>query len=92
MDRTKDCVALFGVLREKVRFTMNHWRRALKLIGYGSHNRSAAERAVQLIRANKLDLAPLTTIRLPLSRYTEGVALLKEKKAIKILYDPWMDG
>jgi threonine dehydrogenase-like Zn-dependent dehydrogenase len=92
MDRTRDSVALFGVLREEVRFTMNHWRRALKLIGYGSHNRSAAERAVQLIRANKLDLEPLTTTRLPFSRYEEGVAMLKEKKAIKILFDPWMDG
>ena len=92
MDRTRDSVALFGVLREEVRFTMNHWRRALKLIGYGSHNRSAAERAVQLIRAGKLDLVPLSTKRLPLSRYVEGVSLLKEKKAIKILYDPWMEG
>lgn len=92
MDRTRDSVALFGVLREEVRFTMKHWRRALKLIGYAAHNRSAAERAVQLIRAEKLDLKPLTTTRLPFSRYAEGVTMLKEKKAIKILYDPWMDG
>ena len=92
MDRTRDSVALFGVLREEVRFTMNHWRRALKLIGYDAHNRSAAERAVQLIRADKLDLKPLTSARLPFSRYAEGVEMLKEKKAIKILYDPWMDG
>jgi len=91
MDRTRDSIALFGVLREEVRFTMDHWRRALKLIGYASHNRSAAERAVQLIRSGKLDLEPLTTIRLPFSRYAEGVTLLKEKKAIKILYDPWID-
>ena len=91
MDRTRDSVALFGVLREEVRFTMNHWRRALKLIGYAAHSRSAAERAVQLIRANRLDLVPLTTARLPFSRYAEGVSLLKEKKAIKILYDPWLD-
>jgi len=92
MDRTKDSIALFGVLREEVRFTMKHWCCALKLIGYGSHNRSAAERAVQLIRASKLDLTPLSTTRLPFARYAEGVSLLKEKKAIKILYDPWMDG
>ena len=92
MDRTRDSVALFGVLREEVRFRMNHWRRALKLIGYDAHNRSAAERAVQLIRADKLDLKPLTSARLPFSRYAEGVEMLKEKKAIKILYDPWMDG
>ena len=91
MDRTKDSVALFGVLREEVRFTMNHWRRALKLIGYDSHNRSAAERAVQLIRTGKLDVKPLSTVRLPFSRYAEGVEMLKDKKAIKILYDPWMD-
>jgi len=91
MDRTRDSVALFGVLREEVRFTMNHWRRALKLIGYAAHNRSAAERAEQLVRSGKLDLKPLTTERLPFSRYAEGVAMLEEKKAIKILYDPWMD-
>lgn len=92
MDRTRDSVALFGVLREEVRFRMNHWRRALKLIGYAAHNRSAAERAVQLIRSGKLDLAPLTSERLPFARYADGVSLLEEKKAIKILYDPWMDG
>ena len=91
MDRTRDSVALFGVLREEVRITMNHWRRALKLIGYAAHNRSAAERAEQLVRSGKLDLKPLTTERLPFSRYAEGVAMLEEKKAIKILYDPWMD-
>ena len=59
------------------------------MLGYGSHNRNAAEQAYGLIEKGNLDLAPLITRRLPLSQYTEGVSLLRNREAIKILFVPW---
>ena len=44
---------------------------------------------MDLIRNGRLDLAPLTTHRLPLERYADGVALLEKQQAIKICFLPW---
>jgi threonine dehydrogenase-like Zn-dependent dehydrogenase len=91
MDRTRRCVALFGVLREEVRFAPRHlFGPGLTLMGYGEHNRAAAETALRLIVDGRLRLAPLITHTLPLSRYADGVELLRRKEAIKILFDPWL--
>jgi threonine dehydrogenase-like Zn-dependent dehydrogenase len=91
MDRTQRCVTLFGVLREDVRFTTRHlFGPGLLLMGYGDHNRAAAETALRFIVEGKLRLAPLVTHTLPLTRYAEGVDLLRKKEAIKILFDPWI--
>jgi len=91
MDRTRRCVTLFGVLREDVRFTTRHlFGPGLLLMGYGDHNRTAAETALRLIIEGKLRLAPLITHTLPLTRYAEGVESLRRKAAIKILFDPWL--
>ncbi len=90
MDRTRRCVTLFGVLREDVRFTTRHlFGPGLALMGYGEHNRAAAETALRFITEDKLRLAPLVTHTLPLTGYAEGVELLRRKEAIKVLFDPW---
>lgn len=89
MDRTRRAVALFGVLRETARFGPQHlFGPGLTLMGYGEHNRVAAETALRFIREGKLRLAPLITQTLPLSRYAEGVALLRTKQAVKVLFLP----
>ncbi|MBL9206753.1 MAG: zinc-binding dehydrogenase [Opitutaceae bacterium] len=90
MDRTRRCVALFGVLREEVRFGSRHlFGPGLHLMGYGDHNRLAAETALRAITEGHLRLAPLITHTLPLSRYAEGVERLRTKEAIKVLFLPW---
>jgi threonine dehydrogenase-like Zn-dependent dehydrogenase len=92
MDRTRRCVTLFGVLREEVRFASRHlFGPGLMLMGFGEHNRAAAETALGFIREGKLRLAPLITHRLPLRRYAEGVKLLRRKVAIKVLFEPWTE-
>lgn len=91
MSCTREVVALFGVLRENVAFGWEHWRRGLKLLGYEPHNRPAAEQALALIVAGQLQLAPLATHVLPLSRYAEGVELLRSKAAIKVRFLPWAE-
>jgi threonine dehydrogenase-like Zn-dependent dehydrogenase len=90
LDRTREAVALFGVLRQEVRYAPRHmWGPGVTLVGYGDHNRIAAETALAEVRAGRLDLAALVTHTLPLSRYVEGVTLLRERQAIKVLFDPW---
>jgi threonine dehydrogenase-like Zn-dependent dehydrogenase len=90
MDRTRQAVAVFGVLREDVTFGARHWG-GLSLLGYGSHNRPAAERALALVREKKLDLCPLVTHTLPFTQYQDGIALLRTKQAIKICFLPWKE-
>ena len=87
MDRTGDVVALFGVQREDFTFAVRHY--TLTLCGYKGHHRESAEYAVELIKQGKLDLSPLVTKKLPLEKYSEGVDLLDEQKALKICFLPW---
>lgn len=94
MDHTRDVVALFGVQREAYAFEPRHWHSAgdgLRLCGYPGHSRAAADYAVSLIEQGGLDLAPLSTVRLPLERYLEGIALLEAQQALKICFEPWSD-
>jgi threonine dehydrogenase-like Zn-dependent dehydrogenase len=87
MDRTRDVVALFGVQREAYTFAPRHY--TLRLCGYKGHHRASAEYAVSLIEANRLDLGPLVTHRLPLEQYGKGIDLLEARQAIKICFLPW---
>lgn len=88
MDRTHHMLAVFGVLREPVRFGLNHWMPGLHLVGYSPHNYQAAERALGHVVDGKLNLKHLVSETLPFERYAEGVQLLREKKAIKVCYLP----
>lgn len=88
MDHTRDTVALFGVQREEYVFAPRHYGH-LRLCGYPGHSRIAAEYAVGLITAGKLDLSRLVTHHLPLERYAEGIDLLEKQQAIKVCFHPW---
>lgn len=88
MTQTARVVTIFGVLRDDVGYGLRHWRRGLSLVGYGRHNRAAGERALELVCEGRLDLRPLSTHRLPLSRYAEGVGLLRRREAIKVCFLP----
>jgi len=85
MDHTREVVAVFGVQRED--FLYHH--AGLRLFGYPGHHRQGAEYAMQRIVEGKLDLLPLTSARLPLERYIEGIELLRQQEALKICYLPW---
>lgn len=88
MDHTADVVALFGVQREPVMYSPKHWNK-LRLCGYSGHSRAAAEYAVKLIEGGQLDLLPLISVQLPLSRYNEAIELLERQAAIKVCFRPW---
>jgi threonine dehydrogenase-like Zn-dependent dehydrogenase len=87
MDHACETAALFGVQREDYIYGIRHYG-GLRLCGYPGHSREAAEYAVGLMDAGKLDLAPLVTHRLPLSRYQEGIDLLESQQAVKVCFDP----
>lgn len=89
MGSTRETVAIFGVLRDKVRFGPDQWWGDFALMGYATHTRAAAETAYSLIRAGKLTLTALVSATLPFERYAEGVELLRHQRAMKILFDPW---
>lgn len=86
MDRTGRAVAFFAVQRHDYAYAPLH--AGLHLVGYPGHSKSAAVYALERIVAGDLDLRPLVTCRLPLSRYAEGVDLLRRQEAIKIAYVP----
>ena len=88
MDRTQKALAIFGVLREQVNFGPQHWG-GLWLIGYEPHTVEAARQALDLIAAGKLDLSGLISVKLPFTRYREGIEMLKRKEAVKICFQPW---
>lgn len=88
VQRTRHSVAIFGVLREHVGFGPEHWWGGFALMGYGAHNRGAAERALALVASRDLDLAALISAELPLTHYAEGVAMLRRREAVKVLFRP----
>jgi threonine dehydrogenase-like Zn-dependent dehydrogenase len=89
MNSTRETVAIFGVLRETVRFGTEQWWGGFGLLGYATHTRQAAEEAYQCILDKTLRLAPLVSEKLPFSRYAEGVEMLRSQRALKVLFDPW---
>jgi len=88
MEHTRGAVALFGVLRDDVPYGWQQWRSKVDILGYGTHNRDAAERALALIEDGHLDLSTVVTHELPLSDYAEGVELLRTRQALKVCFLP----
>jgi len=88
MSCTRRVVAVFGVLREEVRFGFEHWN-GLTLMGGAPHNRRSAERALALVSDGRLALAPIVSHSLPFTRYVEGIELLQAQQATKICFFPW---
>jgi threonine dehydrogenase-like Zn-dependent dehydrogenase len=91
MNSTRETVAIFGVLRDEVRFGPEQWWGGFALLGYATHTRAAAEEAYGLIMDGTLRLSPLVSERLPFTRYAEGVERLRTKESIKVLFDPWSE-
>ncbi len=83
---TKTAVAVFGVLRDPMTFPPSHWYGGFTLMGYGDHNLGAARRALSLIDIGALRLAPLVTHQMEFDAYEDGIELLRNRQAIKILF------
>jgi threonine dehydrogenase-like Zn-dependent dehydrogenase len=88
MDHAQYFVALFGVQKEPYTFATRHYM-DLTLVGYPGHSVEAAQYALDLVKAGKLDLAMLATHHMPLTDYNKGIDLLESQEAIKICFHPW---
>ena len=86
MDISGKGVALFGVQHEPYRYEARHG--GLILYGYQGHSIEAARYAMERLESGAVRLGPLNTVELPLSRFTEGTALLAQQRALKVLYIP----
>ena len=64
--------------------------KALSVHGIFAYTSAHFERALRLIEAGTIMVAPLVTHRLPLQRYAEGIALLEDRKerVIKVIILP----
>ncbi len=60
----------------------------LKVTGEIAHKPSAWERSIRLIKNNQVDLKPLVTHRLPLSKWEEGFKLFQSREACKVVLVP----
>lgn len=90
LHRTREAVALFGVVRQDIAYSGSlMWGPGVSLLGYGDHNRAAAKTAYAAVQAGQLDLSALISTTLPMTDYLQGVGLLRQKQAIKVLFDPW---
>ena len=63
-------------------------RKSLKLVGTFGHNRSNWEEVLQLVSQDKLDITPLISAVLPLSRWREAFQQVEDRRAIKIVLKP----
>ncbi len=87
LDHTAETVALFGVQRQDYTYEPRH--AGLTVLGYKGHFRAAAEYSRELVASGRLDMSPLATLQLPLERYNEGIELLEQRRAWKVLFQPW---
>jgi threonine dehydrogenase-like Zn-dependent dehydrogenase len=86
MDIVEKGLSLFGVPHEPYTYEQRHWN--LTLYGYKGHSLEAAQYAMRLLEAGKLNFKALHSVELPLTQFSEGTRMLMEQKAIKILYRP----
>ena len=63
-------------------------RRSLKLFGQWGGNHAALEKAVEWMRAGKLNMSATIGGAMPLTEWQEAFANLRRKEAVKILLGP----
>ncbi|SDG87064.1 zinc-dependent alcohol dehydrogenase [Roseospirillum parvum] len=59
-----------------------------RIVGAYSGALGEQREVFDLLRSGALDPTPLVTHRLPLDRFAEGVELVRQRKALKVLYTP----
>lgn len=86
---TRQTVLLFGVAHGDIIFTTDAWMKGLRIEANGPRPEVGARYARHLLTTGQVRVDRLINARLPLERYAEGVAMLMEKRAIKVAFDPW---
>ena len=64
------------------------FRREQRVLGAYSGGPREQQRVFEMLCAGSLDPTPLVTHVLPLERFADGVALARERRALKVVFDP----
>ena len=62
--------------------------RNISLVGHMGYNPTSWRNVIRLIEAGKLDIRPMITHELPLKDFHEGVRLMQNRQAIKVIFHP----
>jgi len=68
------------------------YTKEINILGDKSTNTVTWDRAMRILNGKCIDLTPLTTTTIPLSRWLEGYETFRDGKAIKVIMHPWEDG
>jgi L-iditol 2-dehydrogenase len=60
----------------------------LRLVGASDSRPEHVVRAVRLLQEGRIDVAPVVTHRIPLDDLLDGIALMKEKRSLKVMVYP----
>lgn len=81
-------VVLYGYDAEPYGFNLNEMiHKGVSLIGHSAYNYESWQNVFRLLEAGKMDLKKLITHTLPMSRYREGVELVRTHQAIKVILE-----
>jgi L-iditol 2-dehydrogenase len=89
--RSGGTMVLFAHAAEEARadFELNElFRHEQRVVGTYSGGPHEQARAFDLLCSGRLDPRPLVTHALPLERFDEGVALARERRALKVVFTP----
>jgi threonine dehydrogenase-like Zn-dependent dehydrogenase len=81
-------VGLIGISREEPFNAARLVSKNVAVFGSNTRTRATWERAMSLVASRKLDVRPLITHRLPLTRALEAIDLLKTGQCIKAIVTP----
>jgi threonine dehydrogenase-like Zn-dependent dehydrogenase len=83
-------VSLFGVVHGELRYGTRHWRREVSIVRASGPTSEDTALVISLWSDGRLDTGALVSARLPFEQYAEGVALLAERRAVKVSFHPGM--
>jgi threonine dehydrogenase-like Zn-dependent dehydrogenase len=89
MEVTRDHLIIFGVVHGDVRYSMDAWRKNLKVEPNGPRPEKGAYYARHLLTTGQVKVDRFIGARLPLEAYERGVQMLIDKEVIKVCFEPW---
>lgn len=88
LDHTHGPVVPFGVTHGNPSFSTRHWLQRTWIPRRESPGKEATEFVLDLWGRGLLDTEKFISARLPFERYVEGVQLLLDRQAIRVLFHP----
>lgn len=85
---TREHLIIFGVPHGEIHFTMEAWRKNLRLEPTGPRPEKGAAYAGRLLTTGQVKVDRFIGACLPLEEYERGVQMLIDRQAIKVCFEP----